>query len=424
MSAAGAATYVYVSNADSREIFVMRMDMQNGDLLLLDRVTVAGTVMPMVVSPDKKHLYAALRSQPYAVASFAIDPATGKLTALKSGELADSMANLDIDRSGRYLLAASYGGNKVTVNPINADGTVGAPKQIMATQPNAHAIHTDPSNRYAFASNLGGDIVMQLRFDAANGTLIHNDPPDIATPAKAGPRHFVFHPNGKFVYLIDEFDAALHVYAFDGGNGTLRQLQRLSTLPPGFAGKPWGADLHFTADGRFIYGSDRGSNTLSAFQVDAATGYVSLIGHMPTEKEPRGFNIDPSGRYLLAVGQASDAMSTYAIDQQNGGLTKLKAYGMGKTPTGWRSSPCRSTGGARPAGVKSSLHPKTSISDSHDRNPRKERHRPDGAAAQERQRGGGACRCGRRHRHSQRGREKPEPRAARPQDRDPRDQEG
>ena len=332
MSAADAATYVYVSNADSRDIHVMRMDPQNGDLTLTEKVAVSGTVMPMVVSPDKKHLYAALRSQPFSVASFAIDAQTGKLTALPSGELADSMANIDIDRGGKYLLAASYGGNKITVNPIHPDGTVGPPKQIMATLPNAHAIHTDPANRYAFATNLGGDIVMQLRFDAATGTLTRNDPPEVSTRAKAGPRHFVFHPNGRFVYLINELDATLYVFSYDAANGIWRELQVVSTLPPEFTGKPWAADLHFTPDGRFLYGSERNSSTLSAFKVDANTGRVTLIGHTPTEKEPRGFNIDPSGRFLLAVGQASHAMSTYAIDQRTGQLTKLKEYGMGKNP--------------------------------------------------------------------------------------------
>jgi len=332
MPAAEAATYVYVSNADSREIFVMEMNQQNGDLYLLDKVAVTGTVMPMAVSPDKKHLYAALRSQPFSVATFAINPATGKLAALPAGPLADSMANIDIDRSGKYLLAASYGGNKITVNPINPDGTVGAPQQIMATQPNAHAIHTDPANRYAFATNLGGDIVMQLRFDAATGTLTRNDPPDVAVPPKSGPRHFVFHPNGRFVYLIDELDAMLHAFAYDATRGNWTRLQAVGTLPPGSTVKPWAADLHFTPDGRFLYASERNSSTISGFRVDADTGRVTLIGHTPTEKEPRGFNIDSSGRYLLAVGQASHAMSTYSIDQQTGQLTKLNTYGMGKNP--------------------------------------------------------------------------------------------
>jgi 6-phosphogluconolactonase len=332
MSAAQAATYVYVSNADSREIFVMQMDAQNGDLTLLDKVAVTGTAMPMVVSPDKKHLYVALRSQPFSVASFDIDPKTGKLAALKSGELADSMANIDLDKTGKWLLAASYGGNKISVNPVHPDGTVGPPKQIMATQPNAHAIHTDPANRYAFATNLGGDIVMQLRFDPATGTLTRNDPPEVSTREKSGPRHFVFHPNGKFVYLLSELDASMVVYSYDAQKGYLNELQVVGTLPPGSTVKPWAADLHFTPDGKFLYTSERNSSTLAGWAVDGNTGKVNLIGHTPTEKEPRGFNIDPSGRYLLAVGQASHGMSSYAINPATGELKKLKEYPMGKNP--------------------------------------------------------------------------------------------
>jgi 6-phosphogluconolactonase len=329
---AQAATYVYVSNADSREIFVMQMNPANGDLTVLDKVAVTGTVMPMVVSPDKKRLYAALRSQPFSVASFNIDPATGKLAALKSGELADSMANIDLDKTGKWLLAASYGGNKITVNPVNADGTVGAPKQIMATQPNAHAIHTDPANRFAFATNLGGDIVMQLKFDAATGALTRNDPPEVASREKAGPRHFVFHPNGKFVYLLNELDASMYVYSYDAQKGYLNEVQMVGTLPAGSTVKPWAADLHFTPDGKFLYTSERNSSTLAGWAVDANTGKVTLVGHTATEKEPRGFNIDPSGKYLLAVGQASHGMSSYSINAQSGVLTKLKEYPMGKNP--------------------------------------------------------------------------------------------
>ena len=332
MTAANAATYVYVSNADSRDIHVLQMDAANGDLTLIEKVAVTGTVMPMVVSPDKKRLYAALRSQPFSVASFNIDAASGKLTALKSGELADSMANIDLDKTGKWLLSASYGGNKITVNPVNPDGSVGPPKQIMATLPNAHAIHTDPANRFAFATSLGGDIVMQLRFDAATGTLTRNDPPELSLPEKSGPRHFVFHPNGKFVYLLDELDAHLHVLSYDAQRGTLGKLQEVNTLPAGSTVKPWAADLHFTPDGKFLYTSERNSSTLAGWSVDANTGRVTLLGHTATEKEPRGFNIDPSGKYLLAVGQASHAMSTYSIDQQSGALKMLKSYGMGKNP--------------------------------------------------------------------------------------------
>src|SRR5277367_4045587 len=172
---AHAAPFVYVSNADSQEISVLQMDRVNGALTTVETVNVGGTVMPMAVSPDRRVLYAAVRSQPYRVASFAIDPASGRLKKLGEAALADSMANIDVDRSGRWLLAASYGGNKITVNSIDKDGLVGAVQQLIPTRPNAHAIHADAANRFVFASSLGGDNLSSWRFDAASGLLSANE---------------------------------------------------------------------------------------------------------------------------------------------------------------------------------------------------------------------------------------------------------
>src|SRR5450432_2508219 len=223
---ARAATYVYVSNADSQEISVLQLDRASGALRAVETVAVGGTVMPMAVSPDKRLLYAALRSQPYRVVSFAIDPATGKLKKLGEAALADSMANIDVDRTGRWLFAASYGGNKITVNSIDKDGLVGAVQQLLPTRPNAHAIHADAANRFVFASSLGGDNLSVWRFDAATGALSANDPPLIASPPKSGPRHFVWDAGQRRVYLLAELDASLAVFDYDAARGTLREVQR------------------------------------------------------------------------------------------------------------------------------------------------------------------------------------------------------
>jgi 6-phosphogluconolactonase len=149
---------------------------------------------------------------------------------------------------------------------------------------------------------------------------------------KAGPRHFVFHPNGKLVYVIGELDGSVYVFDYDTDTGQLKEKQTVSALPPDFQGKPSAADLHITPDGKFLYGSERTSSTLAGFKVDPANGTLSPIGSVPTEKQPRGFNIDASGRYLLAVGQLSHRMSSYKIDADSGKLTKLKEYPMGKNP--------------------------------------------------------------------------------------------
>ncbi|HEY0858198.1 MAG TPA: beta-propeller fold lactonase family protein [Albitalea sp.] len=327
-----AATFIYVANADSQDISVLQLDPIRQELLPVQTLPVGGQVMPMAVSPDRRFLYAALRSQPHTVASFAIDAASGRLTAIGSSPLPDSMAYLATDRSGRHLFAASYGGHKLSVSPVAANGVAGAATQVLPTGQNAHAVLVDPSNRHVFVSNLGSDAVMQLRFDAATGELTPDAVPGFQARAKAGPRHLVFHPGGRHVYLLNELDASVDVLAFDAARGSLSMLQTVSTLPPGFSDKPWAADIHLTPDGRFLYTSERTSSTLATFAVDAASGRLALVGHTPTETQPRGFNIDPSGRFLVAVGQLSHAATLYAINPASGTLEAVSNRALGRNP--------------------------------------------------------------------------------------------
>ena len=337
MSSAQAATFVYVGNSDSQEVSVLELK-PNGDLTPVETTAVAGPAkpggsLPLAVSPDKKWLYAGLRNEPYSVVAFGIDAKSGKLKAIGPGPLADSMAYIATDRTGKYLFSASYPGHKIAVSPIGPDGVVQAPQQIMPTQPNAHCILPDPSNRYVLHTSLGGDVVYQEKFDAKTGKLTPNDPPTISVKAKAGPRHFTFAPNGKFVYLVDELDASIYVFPWDARTGTLKkEVQVASALPKRFDGKPWAADIHLTPDSKYLYASERTSSTLAAFKVDAKTGMLTPIDSFATEKQPRAFSIDPTGRYLLAVGELSNSMTSYSIDKATGKLTKLKEYPMGKKP--------------------------------------------------------------------------------------------
>jgi 6-phosphogluconolactonase len=323
---------VYVSNADSGDISVLRMDAATGTLTALKPTPVGGSCGPLAISPDRRFLYAARRSAPTVVLSFAIDPQSGELSPLGQADLPASMAYLALDRAGRFLLSASYGGHQIAVNPVAAGGLPQPPQQVLPTEPNAHAVLADPSNRFVLATSLGADIVMQQRFDATTGRLTPNDPPAVKVRQGAGPRHLVFHPNRRFVYLLNELNATLDVFAFDAERGVLAALQTVAAIPEGVAGAPWGADIHLTPDGRFLYSSERRSSTLAAFRVDAATGLLTLIGHVPTEAQPRGFNIAPSGRFLLAVGQLSHQLSTYAIDPETGALGKLHETRVGQNP--------------------------------------------------------------------------------------------
>ncbi|KAF1046477.1 MAG: 6-phosphogluconolactonase [Herbaspirillum frisingense] len=330
---AGAATVAYVSHADSQDIYVLQLN-ADGSVNLIDKVDTGSTVMPLAISPDHKFLYASLRGQPYSVVSYAIDPASGKLKALAKAPLADNMANIATDKTGRYLFGASYTGNRISVNAIGADGTVQTPPlAVIPTGKNAHSAQVDPDNGFLFASNLGSDVIMQFRFDAATGKVAPNDPPSVATKAGAGPRHFVFSSDKRFVYSTNELDGTVNTYGYDAKTGTLKLQATDSALPEGFKTSEQlaTADLHLTPDGHFLYATERTSNTLSGYRVDAVSGRLERILNIPTETQPRGFNIDPQGRYLLAVGQKA-GLTSYAIDRDSGALKPLFRYTLGRNP--------------------------------------------------------------------------------------------
>jgi 6-phosphogluconolactonase len=332
-------TVVYVSNAGSKEIGVFAMNRDSGELTAIDKVAVPGTQkpspssMPMAVTPDHRFLFAALRSDNFPASSFAIDHASGRLSHLATTPLTASMAYLSTDRTGHWLLAASYPGNQLSINPIDGDGhIVEKPTQIVPNRPKSHCILVDAANKYCYATSLGADIVMEWIFDPAAGTLSPNGPGAVHTKPGAGPRHMALHPNRRFLYLITETTDTIGTYAIDPTSGTLTELQFVDARPAGFTAQPAAADLHVTPDGQFLYGSERKTSTLAGYRIDPDKGTLSPIGHWPTEKTPRGFNIDPRGRFLLSVGLDSNAMTTYSIDPQSGALTPLKQYPMGKMP--------------------------------------------------------------------------------------------
>jgi 6-phosphogluconolactonase len=337
-SAASAATYLYVGNAASNEIFIYSLDPKTGELTQVDKLTVqgitkAGGSMPMAVSPNKKFLYAGFRGEPQIVATFTIDPKSGKLSHVGNGPLADSMAYIATDRTGKWLLSASYPGHKVTVNPIGANGVVEAVKQTIPNLPNSHSIIPDKSNKHVLAASLGADVVNQFSFDAKSGTLTASNPANMKVKDKNGPRHFRYSGDEKFVYLLNELAAVIDVFSYDAKRGVAtKQIQEISALPAGYSGKIWAADIHLTPNGKYLYATERGTSTISQYKVDTRTGMLTANGNVPTEKQPRAFEIDPSGKFLYAVGELSDSMTSYSIDAKTGTLTQLKQYPVGKNP--------------------------------------------------------------------------------------------
>ena len=325
-------TYVYVSNADSQDISAFKLDERHGALTSIQTLAVGGTAMPMARAPNRPHLYVGLRSKPYSVATLFMNPLDGTLTRIGTSALPESMAYISTDATGRFLFGASYGGNLLSVSRIDANGIPVDAHQTIPTGPMAHAIRTSPDNRYAFASVLGADAWLKLALDRDAGTLTLAPQPAYSLPHGSGPRHFVYSGDGRFVYLIDELDGKLHVLAFNKKADTARPIQTISILPPDFTGKPWGADLHLTPNGKFLYVSERTSSTLGGYRVDHRSGKLQRIGTWPTEKQPRGFGIDASGQYLFAVGQLSNHLTEYRIDRKSGALMANGGADTGKNP--------------------------------------------------------------------------------------------
>jgi 6-phosphogluconolactonase len=348
--AAHAATFVYVSNAEDGNIGVYTLQ-PNGTLQAGPRVDAGKVVMPMSVSPDKRFLYAALRSKPFTVVSYSIDSKTGALTPLGTAPLAESFPYISVDHTGRYLLGASYGGHLVSVNAVGPDGKVSEPIQVIPTARNAHAVITDKTNRYVFVPHLGTDQIFQFRLDATTGKLTANTPPMVQMKAMTGPRHIIMSPDNRFAYLLNELVATVTTLSLDEKTGLLTEVSSASALPAdsklvpgaprGAVGAPgqaprdtsndiWASDLHVTPDGQFLYAAERTSSSIGAFRVDPATGKLTYLSSTPTEKQPRGFRIAPNGRHMVVSGEKSDTIAVYQVDGASGALTLLQKYPTGK----------------------------------------------------------------------------------------------
>jgi 6-phosphogluconolactonase len=339
MAADGHETFVYVSNAGSKDIYVLGMNRETGELTMIEKGPVPGgektslVSLPMALAPNKRFIYAQLRSEPYPVSTFSIDHTSGKLTHLNATPLVDQMAYINVDKAGKHLFGASYTGAKVAIYPIDPRFIVeGKATQIIDTKPKPHCIVVDASNKYVYVPVLGADYVMQFKFDASTGTLMPNDPPTVATKAGAGPRHFTIHPNGKWGYLITETTATIGTYSIDKDKGTLTEVAYVDTGDHNQKDSAFASDIHVTPNGKFLYGAVRTTSMLHGYKIDPEKGTLTGIGKWPTEKTPRGFNIDPRGKFLLAVGMDSASLTVHAIVQESGELKNVKQYPMGNQP--------------------------------------------------------------------------------------------
>jgi len=325
------------TNGKSEGIYVYRMNSDSGELK--HAVTVKGVSNPsfLAIDPGRRFLYAANESGEFAgrkgggVTAFAIDRQSGDLRKLNEQHSPGVPCHVSVHPSGRFVMAANYGGGNVVIYPVRADGSLGEPTDVAQHTgkgadpkrqdgPHTHCAIPDAAGRYVFAPDLGIDKVMIYRVDLKNGKLVPNG--FFATKAGAGPRHFDFHPSGKFAYVISELDSKLTALAYDKEKGALAELQTVSALPADFSGTSYCADVHVHPSGKFLYGSNRGHDSIVAFAIDQSTGKLSLIAHESTRgKWPRNFAINPTGELLLVANQNTDNVVAFRIDQQTGKLT-------------------------------------------------------------------------------------------------------
>ena len=324
----------------SKGIYVYRFDPATDQLTSLGLA--AETVDPSFLAVDttRRFLYAVNEISQYegrssgGVSAFAIAAETGKLTFLNEVPSGGAgPCHVSVDKTGRYVLVANYGGGSVAVFPILKDGRLGEASAFVQHKgasinpqrqegPHAHSIYTSPDNRFVISADLGLDEVLIYRFDAGKGTLTPNYPAFAVTSSGAGPRHFAFHPSGKFGYVIDEMQSTVTVFSYEPASGALDVIQTISTLPQDFKGESNAAEVEVHPSGKFLYGSNRGHDSIAVFAINSRKGTLTPAGDIPTHgKEPRSFAIDPTGSFFFAANQNSDNIVEFRIDPTSGRLT-------------------------------------------------------------------------------------------------------
>jgi 6-phosphogluconolactonase len=341
-----AIVYVGTFKAESKGIYAWRLDYESGKMEPLGLVTEASRPLFLALHPNRRFLYVVSRPSHIdrkhigVVLSYSIDPRTGKLTALNSlPSRGIDPAYVSVDKTGKNVLVANFGSNSgegtVAIFPIKKDGSLADASDFIQYNgtgvhpqrqqgPHSHAINVSPDNQFVIVTDLGLDKLFVYRFDPSKGKLHPNTPPFATLHAGAGPRHLVFHP-GHFVYVVNEIQSTITAFSYDAAAGALKEQQTIATLPEGFSGASSAAEIRLHPNGKFLYSSNRGHDTVAVFSIDLKTGRLSLLEIVPTDgKSPGNFAIDPSGSWLIVANQGSDSLVLFRLDPKTG---KLKATG-------------------------------------------------------------------------------------------------
>ena len=333
----------YTEGGRSEGIYLVRMDRRSGQLRRVGSVDAGANPSFLAIDPNGRVLYAVNELEQYkgratgAVSAFAIESVTGALTRLnEQPSEGGAPCYLSVDRSAQVVLVANYAGGSVALLSIQPDGSLApaahvvqhtgkGPKPEHQVAPHAHCILPDPSNRFVLAADLGVDRVFVYRLDLDGKSLRQVEGGDAVMRPGAGPRHFAFHPTLPLVFVANELDSTVATLRFDALRGTLSPLDTRSTVPAGWTGTNYPADIHVAPTGRTVYVSNRGHNSIAVFSVAESTGALALDQVVPTEGDwPRNFSLDPTGRWLLVANQRSDSVVVFARDPDNGRLTPAR----------------------------------------------------------------------------------------------------
>jgi 6-phosphogluconolactonase len=320
-------------------IYFCRLNSKTGEIILRGETKGVDNPSFLAIDASNRFLFAVnevseTNGNPGgSVSSFVINPENGKLKFINlQPTLGDSPCHISIDRTGRFLLITNYTGGNIIVLPILDGGSIGKNVEFIQHEghsinadrqesPHPHSINLSPDNRYVFVPDLGLDKILVYKLDQETGKLSSKDIPYVSLKPGAGPRHFTFHPNGKFAYVINELDSTVTAFQYKPAKGKLKEIQNITTLPEDFKGVSNCADVHVHPDGEFLYGSNRGHNSIAIFNIDPLKGKLKPNGYTSTEGDiPRNFAIDPSGQFILAANQNSNSIYSFRINAETGEL--------------------------------------------------------------------------------------------------------
>lgn len=324
----------YTRSGKSKGIYLSRFNSSTGVLSAPELAGEVGNPSFLTIHPNRLRLYAVTEGVEGTVNAFSIDPTTGKLTAINQVmSRGSSPCYVVVDNAGTHALIVNYGTGSVAAFPLNTDGRLGEASAFIKHEgssvdpkrqagSHAHSINLSADNRFAIAADLGTDKVVVYKYDTVKGTLAPNDPPFVKVKPGSGPRHFAFHPKGKLAYVINEMGSAVTAFSWDAKRGVLKELQTISTLPADFKGENNCAEVQVHKSGKFVYGSNRGHDSIAVFKVDPGKGTLTMVEQASTQgKTPRNFRVDPTGAYMLAANMNSDSVVVFKVDQKTGKLT-------------------------------------------------------------------------------------------------------